>query len=400
MAPRTRWHHLAFWVATGSLVLLFGWGVIGKINAPAGIEGAVRFLLDRDRDSGWHSRTVAAGLVFWEAFLALMLLFDASRAWVLWAVRVTLVGLTVALIVLVSDPDAPACGCFGAVRDAKDNAPLGLARNGVAMALTLVPWAVHRRTSAPDPAQHSRADGAKRAFTLIETLVVIAIVAILTAIALPLLVSSRFQARVTKRIALSQQVVTAMLQYAHEHRDGHLYFMTAGEPTRGAVFMETELTNSYFASCRNFWPNFLDRSYLDVPRQILEADTEGVIRNNLSEGVPADLVRSEISASDTLFAHPKFFEGPPVSDAGSCVGTRLDEVRFPSLKAYIVDRSLRRAGQSSGQSVVVRGFGDSSVDTVSQSEYLELGDTLVQRPFGSAPFNVLGTDGGLRGRDR
>jgi type II secretory pathway pseudopilin PulG len=391
-------------VAAATLSVLFVTAAIGKITRPAGIEGVVRFLLNLPGHQASVVRSVVSILVFWEMLVGLMLILTAASVPWMRAAQITLIGFTATLVLLAMNPRAPACGCFGSVRAARNDAPLGITRNVAAMAVSCAPGLIRqrqRRESARDEHLIRRNSTCRRAFSLAETVIVLAVVALLLALLLPALAGSRFQAKLTKRTSLSQQVVTALLAYAHDHREAHLYFMTPGEPTRGVVFMGTTLQNSYFASGRNFWPNFLDSAYLSVPRQLLESgDTEGIIQHNLRSGVPAELVRSSVQASDTLYASPGFFEGPPAFDASACVGTRLDQVLFPSQKGYTVDRSMRRGAISDGRNAVIRGFGDASVDVIDQRSYVASSEGLLQRPFGNAPFNVLATVGGLHGRDR
>src|SRR5580658_5473044 len=58
-----------------------------------------------------------------------------------------------------------------------------------------------------------------RAFTLVELLVVIAVIAILAALLLPVLAKSKSQARITVCLNSKRQLALAWLMYAQDSRD-------------------------------------------------------------------------------------------------------------------------------------------------------------------------------------
>jgi prepilin-type N-terminal cleavage/methylation domain-containing protein len=86
----------------------------------------------------------------------------------------------------------------------------------------------------------ARRDSASRAFVLTELLVVLAVLSVLAAIAVPIILSSRAKSRFALCKSNLQQVNRAVLQYANEH-SGFLPEMTQNRPPGGWWWYKEEV---------------------------------------------------------------------------------------------------------------------------------------------------------------
>lgn len=339
-------------------------------------------------------------VVGWEIALGLSLIFFPQRRSVSGAAGITLLLLSVVLIRLTMAVGAPPCACFGpwGGTQASDHF-IGLFRNAM-LGVVVVILLVEPSLSASRMTNPASTRGV-RAFSIIEMLVVIIVVATLLAILLPLLAKSRSSARDARTVAELRQCVGMIAAYQNDARDTFPYFHTPGQPRTPARFGEIELTRfSYFSAGRVFWPNVLnDRDRLAIAPIVSKFSAKRQL-DNIEDGLPADMIRSRLSLSFTVFADPAYFTGDvPPSDPLYFRATRGDEVLFPASKGIIVDFAFRR--QSSGNTTTLQAgiaLADGSARWI---DWKWDDSAVVWRPHGvqAVPWLVLATRDGLRGRD-
>jgi prepilin-type N-terminal cleavage/methylation domain-containing protein len=359
-------------------------------------------------------RTVASGLSFvlvvWEVTLGSMLMMrlDLRRMLILSFLTITV--FTGALIVLKVNPSGASCGCFGFAKSSmgpNEDTTIGLLRNA---ALLLVNgWLIlsSRVFSGPQKGLVKESPSHRTAttgFTLVETLVVIAIIAVLVAIALPTLSKTRKQGKTTMSFATHQQLVAAINTYGADFKDALPFIGTVGNPMGPLVVNGYDLLSnaegrlSFFRANSRVWLSLLYPAHLSSRKSI---STDSNRESDEISGYPANVFTTGFFLTHGCSAYAQYWDADDAPiDETLIRGSLLSDVRFPSSKGLVFDADsgdyLNKPGPE-GPKLFAVGRADGSAGTLDILN--PPGDAPVNRPYGAIPFPVMSTRHGLAGRD-
>jgi prepilin-type N-terminal cleavage/methylation domain-containing protein len=245
---------------------------------------------------------------------------------------------------------------------------------------------------------------ARRAFTLIETLVVIAIIAVIVAITIPILSKARNQAKVTASLATLQQLTVAIESYGSSSREFFPYIGTPGNPMGPLVVNGYDLKSNpngsptYFGANARFWISLLYPTHLSSKKSVTNQST---IESDFVFEYPEAVFMSDIRLTHACSAYATYWDtdDAPIDDT-LLRGSTLGDVRFPSLKGITWDTSsgsLLNKPNSDGPRFYTAGRADGSAGLIDIAN--PTADAPVQRPYGASPFPIMSTRHGLAGRD-
>ncbi|MBU6412557.1 MAG: type II secretion system GspH family protein [Planctomycetes bacterium] len=235
---------------------------------------------------------------------------------------------------------------------------------------------------------------ASRAFSLIEVLVVIAVIGLLIAIVLPALASSRDQARQIRTLSVLHHLSLATMSYADDYRDKFPFTATPEKPWLGVVLAGLPYSVSYFGGQSSTYANLLvphyfqDRAVIDTPGEYGE-------RSRASESFVSPFLLTY-----GAFAPNPYWQGETAPDDLLLYqGAPRYSCTFPSNKAMLMHSlSGMFSQQSPSTQLLVLGtrMDGSGITVVLPHDYK---DRLADRPYGCQPIPFLATQGGLAGRD-
>jgi prepilin-type N-terminal cleavage/methylation domain-containing protein len=244
----------------------------------------------------------------------------------------------------------------------------------------------------------------RRAFTLIETLVVIAVIAVIVAIAFPVLGKARKQAKVTVSLATLQQLAVAIESYGSSSREFFPYIGTPGNPMGPLVVNGYDLKSnpngswSYFGANARFWISLLYPAHLSSKKSVTNQST---IESDSVFEYPEAVFTSDIRLTHACSAFAPYWDADdaPIDDT-LLRGSTLGDVRFPSHKGITWDvstGSLLNKQNSDGPRLYTAGRADGSASLIDIAN--PTADAPVPRPYGAHPFPIMSTRHGLAGRD-
>jgi prepilin-type N-terminal cleavage/methylation domain-containing protein len=348
---------------------------------------------------------VASGVILFEATLGWSLLTASRpRGAGIVALMAILIFSAVTAIGMARGLEG-GCGCFGSSRlDKLDDPRVSLGLNACIVVACLglirrdssgsVRVPVSRRGDGTGP--HSR-----RAFTLIETLVVILIIALLVALAAPALRSARNQTDAVMSLATMRELGMSIQSYTYDHNLSFPYLGTPGDPNSPTSINGVDISDAqggYFRRLSTFWPSAA------LPFIKGRPTIGGIpcLVDWVDDGVAyPEVVHTRYRMTHTAFAAPEYWDpAVPSPETGLLRGTKSTEVLHPARKGLLLDIAspafveVAADGASASDKVLIQ-FVDGSAKSLPwypQAEY-------VSRRLGASPFPIMSTAHGLRGID-
>lgn len=378
--------------------MVFGWAAYTKMTTPDSITPVLHYLFPGAPPTADRYLLMASALAGLEAAIALSFIVFRRRKVVLIGIASVLISFTLVLILLMRDPVAPPCGCLGAPRSlvAPGQDTLGgIIRNfGLLLLIGALMASPAQRTwsVASTPAGGSPRQDARRAFTLIEALIVIGIIAILISLVLVFLAGARSHARSAKALTVMRHITASTHAYSSDFGDSFPYLGAAGAPWRGAVLNGTHIPGSEYFYQGKYYPSILAPAY---------ADAAVFSRRHLPPEKPAlEVLSTSYLMAHGAFAAPGYWVGEtPPSSPALFRAVRQTEVLHPSLKGLLVDAATgffqpQRPMDWPPMNVAMVD-GSAARRSVSEGQLREV----VVRPFGGLAVPVLATKRGIAGRD-
>jgi prepilin-type N-terminal cleavage/methylation domain-containing protein len=408
---RTAWRHtVGHVIASVAIAVIGAAGVINLGNPDEFARSLVSWGID-DRDL---QRVISVVVPSLEVVIALAWFIGVFRAGAIIAATVFLVGVTSAYVWLWAMGHPPECSCFGALanfRQTRSSAPWIVAMNVVLIIALVVAWTtlwramrsaqsrmIGVRSRSDAPASESIAHAARtsdlRAFTLLETILVIAIVGILVSMSVPLLGSFKRDAAAIKALSELGSNSKLLLNYTTEHRDFMPAF-TDPKATFTVIYVDDNPVKLVYFDTYDRWHYVLaDRSF-NMQRS----------SPAFSEYYHAGSGWSSYWYSLAFQADPAFWKYETRIGPEQWRATRLSEVVFPSQKAVLFgSRFWNGFGKVKGdKSEALLAFCDASAAVIPERNlvvgYLNgtgtwPGSTLVTWYPGMVTID------GVRGRDR
>jgi hypothetical protein len=240
----------------------------------------------------------------------------------------------------------------------------------------------------------------KRCFTLIETLIVFCVIAMIISIMLPSLLNARATAIFAKIHITSAGIVTATQMYTSDFKGIFPYMGVPGRPWEGVWIDDRRpevsylLSNpaSYFSQSL-LYVNLLHNGYFGDKRVLLFPGVEELAANDLDFITPYQMTTG-------AFAAPTYWIGeePPLT-LGHFRGVGLHEALFPSAKGLIL-HTLSGVFDPNDR-LKTNTFSVALVDGSAGSKVSDsfMWERVPNRPYGGSPFPIIKTPHGIAGRD-
>lgn len=309
-----------------------------------------------------------------------------------WAGALVLVVFAMVLALRFSGENAPSCACLGRWLAPEDRAAwLDILRNATFALALVAPCISISGRGAPPMSMSTASDHRRSAFSLVEVLVVIVVIATLIALILPAIAQVRWNAQRAESLAGSRRIVAILTQYSTDNREHFPAFVNRGPDGGGPVEIHGQvITTSFLGAHMKLWPAAIaagDRAELlalNHPRFV-----DMPIGNADSTIQQSSYFLTPAVAAD----HSVFQPLPPSPIPASLLRANMwSDVAYPGNKGLLLDAYW----WGKRPSTVLAGFADGSADDIKIEPTVPLARLNVSGPF--AP--VICTIDGLRGRDR
>lgn len=299
----------------------------------------------------------------------------------------------------------PACNCLGkiaAYQSSVSDARMVVLRNGILMLMLAFAITQSRpRTEFVTSGVPVRVRG----FTLIETLVVIAVIATLIAISLPALYGAKVRSRLSLSLSNLRSHASTMTMYGGDHQD----YLPA--PTRPlpepTTITSRSISRSYEAQyfeATYFWPLAMCDEY--YPGSLTAKAFLSPFNEQYRELQGSQMIQTSYFLACSFFADPAFYDPERREYFPSQLrATKAHEVSFPTDKALLAERERTESGPSPGKYVLASfcdgHAADQSLGEASDQYHEGTADYIIHYsghgPVGGSPIQhpVFG----LRGRD-
>ncbi len=192
------------------------------------------------------------------------------------------------------------------------------------------------------------------AFTLLELLAVVAVVAVLIGILLPVLGRARHRAEVTVHLAWVRSAAVAITAYSQSNDDYFPYLATPERPLDGigriGGWGPKYGPRAYFAS-GGLWPSVVLDSPAEIPAGMGGSDCLYDSWRPLDprETRPCRVMRTAAYLTHTTAARPEFWVREPLFPPDSYYNAmRLTDVRYPGAKGMLLDVSYPHVSRAAG----------------------------------------------------
>lgn len=243
------------------------------------------------------------------------------------------------------------------------------------------------------------------AFTIIELMAVIGIVAVLLAILLPALSGARESAKLNTHRANMRECLNTITLYSENYGSSFPFMGVVGHPEQGVEeFNDLQPSGSgmsynatYFSANQFHWPTVVQRAGFDIAT-IAEPEPDRR-QYMLDRYHNPELLGSAYQLTHATVATPDYWNigTTPFFEPYYFKPLRTHQVRYPSAKGMLLAMRLGVYNDTDNEEKnwVLVGMGDNSVAKRKDPDY----DGIPHRPFGALPFPILSTKGGLDGRD-
>ncbi|MGI9013841.1 MAG: prepilin-type N-terminal cleavage/methylation domain-containing protein [Phycisphaerales bacterium] len=181
-------------------------------------------------------------------------------------------------------------------------------------------------------------------FTLVEVLVVVAIIAVLIALAAPAMVGLRQSVVKTQHLAALRSHSTALALFASDNEGAFPFFGVAGAPEFGLTFGKCHIpppssVDNFFAYQSRGWVS-ATVSYLSATDKLPFAASvkgAGVAHSYCGQlGEDVGFFFSPVMMTHTVFAEPRFFDGAGGDRVIRTKQMRTTQVKHPGRKGILV----------------------------------------------------------------
>jgi type II secretory pathway pseudopilin PulG len=247
------------------------------------------------------------------------------------AMIVLLVAWTGAFILETIFWGPPHCGCFGRLRDwyvLRQGAPWVIARNTLLLGGLVFGTDLYSVSQTPTVSRRSRGGAAVRSFTLIETVLVIALIGLLITLAIPSLTAARSQVKSVQALADLHTHAQMTAVYGTDYRDSfpcilnpaftHTVVVLPGSGRRVAM--------PYFQQRFCWWIGVFDPYYNGdaFSPSFFEPNRHGSGR------------REPYYYSVSGLARPEYWNETSRTQTGQVSSMRLTDVLYPTRKGVFV----------------------------------------------------------------
>jgi prepilin-type N-terminal cleavage/methylation domain-containing protein len=183
----------------------------------------------------------------------------------------------------------------------------------------------------------------RRAFTLVELLVVIGIIAVLMGVLLPTLGRARRQGYITACLSNQRQLVLALMMYCQDNKHtfpgGPGYVNVSGVPTNvnGIADWDTSPRNPYSCNRDEFYGPVWLAKYVKNSKRVSACPEDQDYRE---EGATFSDFRTSFVYPMSLVYKPMEIYNPTAIGTGTVKQTpqKITQIRYPAHKVVIIDR--------------------------------------------------------------